>query len=170
MMVDGDEPERIFQQAIIFYKAQAVLRNKKPDDPTEEEALTITICLLQAFICELLLKCLIRIEGGTPPREHDLLCLFNLLSAPTRERLEVMWRDYVQTHPDPAALKQAGVTVEPELTAALEAGRMAFERIRYFHEEHHEDFVFYLGALLTMLFKVAFALRPDWSNGDRPAA
>jgi hypothetical protein len=108
MMADGGEPERIFQQAIIVYKAQAVLRKKKPDDRDEEEALTITICFLQAFISELLLKCLIRIEGGTPPQIHDLLDLFNLLSPPTRERLEVMWRDYVQTHPDPAALKQAG--------------------------------------------------------------
>jgi HEPN domain-containing protein len=162
MMAGDDEPERIFQQATIFYKAQAVLRKKKPDDRDEEEALTITICFLQAFIGELLLKCLIRIEGGTPPQIHDLLCLFNLLSAPTRERLEVMWRDYVQTHPDPAALKRAGVLVEPELTSALAAGRKGFERIRYFHEEHHEDFVFYLGALLPMLMRVAVVLRPNW--------
>src|SRR6266851_8963864 len=49
MMAGDDEPERIFQQATIFYKAQAVLRKKKPDDRDEEEALTITICFLQAF-------------------------------------------------------------------------------------------------------------------------
>jgi hypothetical protein len=57
-----------------------------------------------------------------------------------------MWRDYVQSHPDLEALTQAGVLIEPELTSALAAGRMAFVDHRYWHEEP-DDYVFYLGAL-----------------------
>jgi len=78
--------------------------------------------------------------------------------------LEAMWRDYVQSHPDPEALTQAGVPIEPELTSALAAGRMAFADLRYWHEEPDEDYLFYLGALPTMLFTVAFELRPDWAE------
>jgi HEPN domain-containing protein len=126
-MADGDEPERIFQQAIRFHRAQRLLMESSPND--QRGALVYPICVLAAFTIELLLKCLIRIEGGTPPREHDLLCLFNLLSAPTRERLEAMWRDYVQHRVE--AFRQDGMMIEPELTEALAAGRKGFEVIRY---------------------------------------
>jgi hypothetical protein len=165
-MANGDEPERILQQAISLHKAQQILREKKTDDHDEAVALVMTTSLLQAFTIELLFKCLIRVEGRSPPQIHDLLCLFNLLSAPTRGRLEAMWRDYVQSQPAETTepFKQAGVTIEPELSSALAAGRRAFERIRYWHEEPGEDFVFYLGALPNMLFEIAFELRPDWAE------
>src|SRR5262245_36741778 len=45
-------------------------------------------CVLAAFTIELMFKCLICIEQGGSPRGHDLLELFDKLSAPTRERLE----------------------------------------------------------------------------------
>ena len=162
-MTNGDEPERILQQAFSLHKAQQILREKKTGDHDEAVALVMTTSLLQAFTIELLFKCLIRVEGRSPPQIHDLLCLFNLLSAPTRGRLEAMWRDYVQSQPAETTepFKQAGVTIEPELSSALAAGRRAFERIRYWHEEPGEDFVFYLGALPNMLFEIAFELRPE---------
>jgi hypothetical protein len=165
MMADADEPERIFRQAISLLKAQQILKEKKTDDHDEAVALVTTTSLLQAFTIELLLKCLIRIEGGSPPREHDLLCLFSLLSAPTRKRLEVMWRGYVQSLPPETTepFEKRGVKIEPELASALAVGRQAFQRIRYWHEEPGEDFVFYLGTLPNMLFEVAFELRPDWA-------
>jgi len=166
-MADDGEPERIFQQAISLLRAQEILKERKTDDHDEAVALVTTTSLLQAFTIELLLKCLIRVEGGSPPPIHDLLDLFNLLSAPTRERLETMWRDYVQSQPAEMTepFKQAGMTIEPELTSALAVGRRAFQRIRYLHEEPGEDFVFYLGALPNMIMTVAFKLRPDWANG-----
>ena len=160
MMAADDEPERIFQQAIRFHRAQRLLMESSPND--QRGALVYPICVLAAFTIELLLKCLIRIEGGAPPREHDLLCLFNLLSAPTRERLEAMWRDYVQHRVE--AFRQDGMMIEPELTEALAAGRKGFEVIRYAHEEPEEECVFYLTALPNMLFTVAFVLRPDWAQ------
>jgi HEPN domain-containing protein len=162
MMADGDEPERIFQQAIRFHQAQRFLMESSPND--QREVLVPPVCVLAAFTIELMFKCFIRIEGGTPPRDHDLLDLFNLLSTPTRERLEAMWTNYVQHHPDRAALKQVGMTIEPELTSALAAGRKGFEVIRYWYEDPKEDCAFYLTALPNMLFKVAFELRPDWAQ------
>jgi HEPN domain-containing protein len=119
MMADDDEPERIFQQAIRYHRAQRILMESSPNE--ERGALVCPICVLAAFTSELLLKCLIRIEGGSPPREHDLLCLFNQLNAPTQEQLAAMWRDYVQHRVE--AFRQAGVMIEPELTAAVAAGR-----------------------------------------------
>jgi hypothetical protein len=160
-----DEPKRILQQAAGFYKVEQILMEKEPDDRDEAVGLAMTTCLLQAFTSELMLKCLICIERGSPPRGHDLLALFNELSAPTRRRVEAMWTEYVQRYPDQAgAFKQFGVTIEPELTSALAAGRKAFELIRYWHENPDEEYVFYLGALPNMLFRVAFELRPDWAR------
>jgi hypothetical protein len=166
MAGDDDEPERIFRQAISLLTAQRILKEKKTDDHDEAVALVMTTSLLQAFTIELLLKCLIRIEGRSRPQIHDLLCLFNLLSAPTRERLEAMWRDHVHCLPAETTepFEKIGVRIEPELTAPLAAGRRAFQRIRYLHEEPGEDFVFYLGALTKMLKKVAFELRPEWAE------
>jgi HEPN domain-containing protein len=163
MMADGDQPERIFQQAIRFHQAQKILE-RSPND--QREALVPPVCVLAAFTIELMLKCLIRIEGGTPPREHDLLCLFNLLSAPIRERLEAMWGDYVQSLPAATTepFEKIGMKIEPELTAALAAGRKGFEVIRYWHEDPDEDCPFYLTELPNMLFMVAFELRPEWAQ------
>jgi hypothetical protein len=73
-----------------------------------------------------------------------------------------MWSDYAQQRGE--AFKQVGLTIEPELTSALAAGRRAFELIRYWHEDPDEDCVFYLGALPNMLFEIAFELRPDWAK------
>jgi HEPN domain-containing protein len=162
MMANGDEPERIFQQAIRFHQAQKILE-RSPND--QREALVQPVCVLAAFTIELLLKCLMRIEGRSPPSIHELDDLFNLLSVPTRKRLEAMWRDYVQSLPADTTepFKQAGMMIEPELTPAFAAGRKAFQRIRYWHEDG-EDFVFYLGDLPTILFAVAFELRPDWAE------
>ena len=160
----GDEPERILQQAFSFDKVQQILMAREPDDRDEAVALAMTTCLLQAFTSELLLKCLIRIEGGVPPRSHDLLDLFNLLSTPTRNRLQAMWFDYVQRHPDTTeAFKQVGVTIEPELTSALAAGSGP-HHFGNGEEDPDEDYVFYLSPLPTMLGRVVFELRPHWAN------
>ena len=159
-----DEPKRILQQAAGFYKVEQHLVAKEPADRDEAVGLAMTTCLLQAFISELMLKCLICIERGFTPRGHDLLALFNELTAPTRTRLEVMWTDYVGRYPDQSeAAKEIGVTIEPTLTSALAAGMRAFELIRYWYEDPDEQYVFYLGALPRMLFLVAFELRPDWA-------
>jgi hypothetical protein len=64
----------------------------------------------------------------------------------------------------PEPFEKIGVRIEPERTAALAAGGRAFQRIRYLHEESGENFVFYLGVLPKMLKKVAFELRPDWTE------
>jgi HEPN domain-containing protein len=166
-MADDDKAERIFLQAIRFHHAQKLVMESSPND--QREALVQPVCVLAAFTIELLLKCLIRIEGGTPPRDHDLLELFNLLSASTRERLEAMWRHYVQSQRAETTepFEQIGTTIEPELTSALAAGRKGFEVVRYWHEEPQEDCVFYLTELPNMLFEVAFELRPDWAQPPR---
>jgi HEPN domain-containing protein len=140
-------PENIFAQADGFHRALELLMENSPNDQ-RAAALVPPVCVLAAFTIELMLKGLICIErGGSPPRGHDLLALFDELSAPTRKRLEAMWTPR-----------------EPELGLALAAGRKAFEQVRYFYEDHKEDFAFYLCSLPDMLVKVAFELRPDWAG------
>jgi hypothetical protein len=56
MMAADDEPERIFQQAFRFHRAQRLLMESSPND--QRGALVYPICVLAAFTIELLLKCL----------------------------------------------------------------------------------------------------------------
>jgi len=53
-MANGDEPERILQQAMRFHQAQKILESS-PND--QREALVQPVCVLAAFTIELLLKC-----------------------------------------------------------------------------------------------------------------
>ena len=157
-------PESIFQHAAKFRLAQKVLDSVALGDPYGG-ALAEPLCVLAAFTTELMFKCLIYVEGGSPPPTHDLLELFERLSGPTRERLEAMWTDFVRLHPDEVEEfeRGSGAALDPELRLALAAGRKAFEQIRYFYEGP-KDFAFYLSRLPDMLAKVVFELRPDWAQ------
>ena len=137
-MANGDEPERILQQAFRFHQAQKILKSS-PND--QHEALVPPVCVLEAITIELYLT-------GCANQ--------------TRQRLEAMWSVYALQRGE--AFKQVELAIEPELTSALAAGRRAFELIRYWHEDPDEDCVFYLGALPNMLFEIAFGLRPDWAK------
>jgi hypothetical protein len=48
MMADDDQPERILQTAIAFYKVQQILNKKTPDDHDQGVALTLTRCRVSA--------------------------------------------------------------------------------------------------------------------------
>jgi hypothetical protein len=137
----------------------------------EARAMTAPVGVLSAFACELFLKCLVCVERGDQPHGHDLLALFNLLSAQTRERLSEMWASHAQKYQDKVQEFSAmhGLTFETELVAALKTGRRAFDLIRYRHEERGEEFAFYLGALPYMLRNRAFELRPDWAEQAKKA-
>jgi hypothetical protein len=146
-------PESVFEQAVGFHRALRILMEKK-DSPE----LVPPVCALAAFTIELMFKCLICIERGSPPHGHDLLALFDDVSAPTRKRLEAKWTDYVQRYSNPV------IPREQELRSAIAKGRKAFELVRYWHEEPKEDFAFYLCDLPDMLVEIAYELRPDWAR------
>jgi hypothetical protein len=166
------DPEKLFLHGVSFHEAQIVLTEQTPDvHSVEARAMAAPACVLSAFACELFLKCLVCIERGYQPRGHDLLVLFNLLSAQTRERLREIWAHHAQTYQDKVQEFRAmhGFTFETELVAALKKGRRAFDLIRYRHEERREEFAFYLGALPYMLRNRAFELRPDWAEQAKKA-
>jgi len=157
-------PESIFMRAAKFRVAQKALDGVALGE-SHGTALVEPLCVLAAFTTELMLKCLICIEGGSPPTTHDLLGLFDKLSGPTRKRLDAMWTDFVRLHQHEIEQfeRESGAAFERKLTLALEAGRKAFERIRYFYERP-PSFSFYISRLPDMLAKVAFELRPDWNG------
>jgi hypothetical protein len=150
--MSGVSPESIFQQAVGFQRALRILMETKG-----RPELVPPVCALAAFTIELMFKCLICIERGSPPHGHDLLALFDDVSAPTRKRLEAKWADYVQRHRHPL------IPREQELRSAIAKGRKGFELIRYWHEEPKEEFSFFLCDLPDMLVEVAYELRPDWA-------
>ena len=162
-------PVSIFLHAADFREAQLILEESKVPH-AQRRALVSPGCLLSAFTSELLIKCLICIErGGEPPRGHNLLKLFDKLSARTRNRLEAIWTDHLQLHRDKfeELKREVGLKLPSDLRLALALGGKAFEVIRYPYEGLREEFAFYLGALPDILGKVVLELRPDWEERAR---
>jgi hypothetical protein len=121
--------------------------------------------MLSAFTSELFLKCIICIEKGHSPREHDLKVLFDMLSVQTRGRLEQIWVEHIAAAGDRLAEMEriTGVTYARDLSAALSACGKTFAKVRYGYEGE-DRFAFYLSTLPDMLGRAAFELRPDWAR------
>jgi HEPN domain-containing protein len=162
-------PVSIFLHAASFREAQLILEESRVPQ-VQRKALVLPGCVLSAFTSELLIKCLICIErGGKPPRGHDLLELFEKLSARTRKRLEAIWTDHLQLHRNKfeELQREVGLKLPSDLRSALALGGKAFELIRYLYEGLEEEFAFYLGAMPDILGKVVLELRPDWVERAR---
>src|SRR5262245_1548921 len=157
-------PESIFLHATKFNKAYKVLVDTGAALGTSETV--ARACGLAGVTSELMLKCLISLEANSPPDGHDLLPLFDMLSAGTQGRLQVKWAEHVQANRDEVDMvkREGGVAVEPDLRLALEVGGKAFSVVRYWYEGRHREITFYLGALPDLLAEVALELRPDWAG------
>jgi hypothetical protein len=136
--------EKVFEQAECFYQASAVLRSHLPvrvrPDHFENvhAALTLTepLIVLDALTSELFLKCLICIETGSAPREHDLKKLFYRLFEPTRSRIQSFWDNEIvpRRREKWDNLERLGLKIARDLPSALAKGTDAFRQYRYSYE------------------------------------
>ena len=94
--------------------------------------------LVDSFAVELYLKCLyVQDKGETPPREHDLMKLFEALNSSTRDLIRKEFDRSVRDHPvlsnlhliNPEAVKTT------DFERALKAASNTVEGRRYLYEE-----------------------------------
>jgi len=165
-------PEKIFEHAECFYQASAVLHTHDPvglhpdNHKTTHAALTLIEprVVIDAFTTELFLKCLICIETGSAPREHNLKQLFDLLSEATRTRIESCWDSEVVTRRREKWDKweRLGLKIARDLPSALAKGTNAFKRYRYSYEGDTQDLHYYLEDLPALLERLILEMKPEF--------
>jgi len=82
------------------------------------------------------LKCLLLLEDKTPPKDHNLLALFNLLDNGTKAKLEAEWvvaMDARKAEFDEME-KQFKIKIPRDLPTALAHCGNAFQIMRYIYE------------------------------------
>lgn len=114
--------------------------------------------VLSAFSCELLLKCLIAMQGQPVEPTHRLDVLFRKLHPNTKRRIDALWEAECRPAAD-ALCRQFGKP--SDLPNALVMCGKAFENLRYAFEDPSKV-VFYLGDLPRVLYNVILEMRPDW--------
>jgi hypothetical protein len=167
-------PSDIFGHACCFYQALNVLHAVNPH-PRENLHGALTLALpmvvLGALTTELFLKCLSGIETGKVPKWHDLLELFNKLSAETRARIEHAWdNDIVPIRSKEwDGIERFGLKMPRDLPSALAKGSEAFNRIRYNYEGNTEGVHFYVSDLPALLEKLILEIKPEFETNRRKA-
>ncbi|MGE6916760.1 hypothetical protein [Achromobacter kerstersii] len=112
------DPAAIMQFAKFFMAAEDHLRNyTDPQTMQPPREFVAPAAVLGAFTCELMLKCIITLEGRPFAAEHNLYDLFSAISEPRRRRLIELWNE--QGRPSlenlPPELKHLPVDLEPAL-------------------------------------------------------
>ena len=92
--VNEDQATNSMRTAVSMYHAKDVLTKETEmmDKGTEEEkarkiSLILPTVITQVFGIEAALKALIWRQGATPPKSHDLLKLYKMLSPETQRRI-----------------------------------------------------------------------------------
>ncbi|WMT73871.1 hypothetical protein [Bradyrhizobium sp. Ash2021] len=164
--------EAVFQHAECFYQAFAALRSLSPD-PRENMHGAITLVepliVLASLTSELFLKCLICIETGDTPREHNLKELFDQLSEGTRARIQRFWDREVaaRKREEWDNLEKFGLKMPRDLPSALAKGSNAFIRYRYSYEGNTEGLHYYLEELPALLQKLILEMNPNLESCRR---
>ena len=111
-----------------------------------------------------MLKCLICIEGGEVPRDHNLERLFDKLSQPLKDQIEAKWTNEVVPLRTSEWDKNDAVfdkKMNRDLRSALIGASDAFQELRYVYEGMPKT-VFNASDLPTLLAQVIFGIKPDW--------
>ena len=124
--------------------------------------------VLSVFAAELFLKCLLLMEGKTPPNAHHLGKLFNLLSAEAKERITKMWdhstfirRKEFEANERKLETVVPGIKIPRDLPTALNDCGGAFNRMRYLYEDPN-NIKFYIIDFPEILRRYILKLRPGW--------
>jgi hypothetical protein len=119
-----------------------------------------------AFASELYLKCLLCIENGKVPIEHNLKTLFLQLAQLTRRRIEELWdEDIKQPHRQETFNRIRSMpgaeNLQLDLHYALTISATAFADLRYFYENQQAFFI--LDEFPNILRKVTLENCPHWT-------
>ena len=125
--------------------------------------LTLALATNAAFSLEMYLKCLLLLEEGRAPHEHDIHRLFHALSQSTQSELIEAHKNFVSSNP--SFVEQARQTESPtDLENLLKLGRNAFTDFRYAHERIPSETVWGLNGLTKCVRERILELQPSWNS------
>jgi hypothetical protein len=113
-----------------------------------------------------LLKCLISLEGGVVPQDHNLERLFDRLSESLKDQIEMKWNNEVVPLRASEWDKNDAVfdkKMSRDLRGALKGASYAFEELRYVYEGMSKT-AFNVSDLPTLLAQVIFGIKPEWKG------
>ncbi|MEW6438128.1 MAG: hypothetical protein AB1508_13280 [Pseudomonadota bacterium] len=165
--------EKIFVHATRFHKSfEQLLNSVRPEDggKTPDQEIGVVAhpaMVLSAFASELYLKCLLCVETGETPRDHNLKRLFDKLAENTRRDVEDLWDIDIRQHDKRQLIGRLrtlpkGKDMRFDLRSALELGAEAFIKLRYYYEE--EDTYFLLLHFPIVLRVAILKLFPLWDE------
>jgi HEPN domain-containing protein len=131
------DAKKVYEHALRFLATDGFLRTEAAKDPAHGYWFQHPGMVISTFASELLLKCLLILEGKAPPDKHNLKTLFDLLDPAHKAQIETMWdadQAKRKAHLDEQERKM-GVTIPRGLTTALSDCQDAFVLLRYLYED-----------------------------------
>lgn len=131
------DPKKVYQHAMRFLATDGFLRTHAGKDEKVAFWCQHPSMVISSFASELLLKCLLILEGKIPPDKHNLETLFKLLEPPLQADIRARWdADQQRRKADIDANEQRmGVTIPRDLPTALADCSDAFLLLRYLYED-----------------------------------
>jgi hypothetical protein len=151
------DPQRIFKAAEVFLEASILLHDNVV---LTQLRMAVPWGVTGAFALELYLKCLLTIECGMYPEDHDLKELFRNLPRQTRDALRKKHDDLAEkdTH---FAVAREKIGIQTNLDSLLETGKDAFTQLRYAFKEDPIG-TWGLNIFTWCVRERILSLRPDW--------
>jgi hypothetical protein len=115
------------------------------------------------------LKCLLFLEQGKAPRDHNLHKLFHALSGTTQSELTKDHEKFLDSHPEVVATARE-IGLPTDLEELLKCGRNAFTDFRYAHEEIPLETDLGLGGLMYCVRERILNLQPSWKSALQETA
>jgi HEPN domain-containing protein len=146
-----------------FWIAEDRLRRTVSADDKITGWIMMPAVVLSAFADELFLKCLLLLEGKTPPDIHHLAELFNKLEQTTKDMIEAGWNAAVQANEHEFAEneRKLNITIPRDLPTALADCGDTFRLMRYIYDDPLAV-KFYIIDLPQVLRDVILARKPEW--------
>ncbi len=146
-----------------FLYTEDLLRQTSESDQTRTIMTMMPAMVMSAFASELFLKCLLLLEGQTPPDLHHLGSLYKRLHNKRKARIAQLWDAEVAAHANQFAEneRRLGVSIPRDLKTALFDCGDAFEGLRYIYEDPLRV-KFYIIHFAPILHRAVLEVRPDW--------
>jgi HEPN domain-containing protein len=159
------EAFHIFEHAWHFHRSYKLLGELVALGKADVDVIAHPAMVLSSLASELYLKCILLVERGRVPKDHDLDALFRLLMPRTQMRLQEKWDSDIRRPGRQEILEKLRESgrkklERSDLLYALKIGAKAFVELRYHYEKRDTYFLLY--DFPELLFDTISELFPDW--------
>ncbi len=173
IFVIADQFRATASLSLVIPKAAPVIATVIPELITAAMLhLPTSYIICKAFALELYLKCLIRIEGNSYGREHDLKKLFHLITKPRRSEIISRWQvnaDTLREEIHSLYSRTGRHLPNVDFNFVLTTSKDAFTLFRYIFEGIEPDKAWLADSIMETIRDTILSMHPDW-EGKRQAS